>query len=615
MQHSGAQKSWRESWALNPMYSLAWLVLATGLFIVPAMAFMPRLVFSSKTAIAIPLLSILILHVCKETLWFFSAYNTFSFRLLIALFFVIAVIRLRSEIPVQKFDWSEKDIKCYLFNFLWLLPLLIWYWITPYDTRSDAVTSWDMWAQQHYMGIRPDFFYTLHPYPQAFSVFISNIYTLWGSADYHQLARALFFIFPFCLLTTISLGFLEKIHSVFVPLCISLSAYVLFFFEAFYLTQADTMMAASVLASAYYTLAWKNNKKPEYLLLSAACALLAILTKQHAIFWTFLAWPILLLKAGRGIRERRDVFYAVAVVFSIAALWFFTEGKGLEVFNNQVAIGQSIEDRNLFAQFLYGAVIVFSLFPFTLVLIALLVWLCLYKPDARFICMMFVLPSLLLWIMLGTYSVTRSGIHIIAVMLLIMANDWDWFSSRLPPFIKKFLMMSLPINMSAKMMAVGVVIFFIFAFEVSHYFRQYPLDGGHRNTLVLHNHIASPEKFEEFYYQKGTKMFTQNGMINSIMLRRAEIARPAHGSTELDMLNVIEANGSTTLFPFPPDVDRTPLGRTLDTLAWFCPKLFSPRLKEYDLDIYDIHQDQVENCREILLTRKFFVTPDPVSLY
>jgi hypothetical protein len=600
------------------MYTLIWLSLAAGLLIAPAVACMPRLVFSSKTAIAIPLLSSLILYLCKETLWFLSLYNTTSFRLLVALFFLVAMIRLRNQMSIQKFDWTQKEVIAYLFNFLLLLPLLIWFWITPYDTMIDSVTSWDMWAQQHYLGVRPDFFYTFYPYPQAFSVYISNIYILLGSADHHEFARSLFFIFPYCILTILSLSLVDSCRSIWTPLWFSAGMYILFFIAAFSHSCADPMMAAGVCASAFYTLLWHKEKKITHLWLSAACALLAILAKQHAVFWALMAWPALLLMTQNFYVQRRKILLLIGGVFLFSAAWFILEGEGIRTLNNQMAIGQSMADRDIFQQFFYGSSMVVMLFPLTLVLLMFVTVLSWHDKIIRVASVLFVLPALIAWIMFGAYSVNRAGIHIIAVMATISALHIERLRIFLGRFFKKInintveqLHGSLPL----KKISVFVGVAFVISFEASHFFRSYPLGEGHRNTMVKLYQIDSPELFDKFYYQNGIKMFTQNETINSIMLRRAEIARPDHGSTELDMLNLISSSGSDVLFPYPPSIDRTPLGRTLDTLAWFCPKLFSPKLTDYNLEIYSINLDQIESCREVLVTRKFFVTPDPVSLY
>jgi len=618
MQRSGAQESWQSSWASDFMYTLVWLLLVTGLLIAPAVACMPRLVFSSKTAIAAPLLSSLILYLSKEALWFLSIYSATPFRLLIAVFFLVAVVRLRSEISRRRLDWPQKDVIAYLFNFLLLLPLLIWFWTTPYDTLIDSVTSWDMWAQQHYLGIRPDFFYTFYPYPQAFSVYISNIYTLLGSADHHEFARSLFFIFPYCILTILSLSFVGGSRSIWVPLWFSAGLYMLFFWAAFSQSCADPMMAAGVVGSAFYTLLWHKKKEAIYLGLSAMCALMAILAKQHAVFWTLVAWPVLLLMTENFYAHQKKILMLTGCVFLLSAAWFILEGEGIRTFTNQMAMKQSIGDRNIAQQFLYGSVLVATLFPFALVLLMFVAILSRHDKIIRVISILFVLPSLIAWIMFGAYSVNRAGIHLIGVTAMLSA----FYVDRLGIFFGRFFNNiksnnifqaepSLPIK---KIVIFTGSIFFI-SFEAGNFFRSYPLEGGHRNTMVKLYQIDSPEKFDSFYYQGDIKMFTQNEMINSIMLRRAKIARPNHGSTELDMLNLMSSSESNFLFPFPPSVDRTPLGRTLDTLAWFCPELFSPNLTEYDLAIYNINRDQIESCRETLLAKKFFVAPYPVSLY
>lgn len=168
------------------MYLIYCLVLLLLVYLAPACALNPALLLSSRTAVAIPFVSIATVVVIQKALELTDRYSHELVLLVSLALLVIAVIRvfllLRSLRPAsgmdageQRFDWPATHrvllvLSC-LFGLYWAAQL----GTSGFDT-DDEIYSWNLWAVQHYLGHDIDFYYTQSPYPQLFPILISWCY-------------------------------------------------------------------------------------------------------------------------------------------------------------------------------------------------------------------------------------------------------------------------------------------------------------------------------------------------------------------------------------------------------------------------------------------------------
>ena len=149
------------------MYLSYCIALLIFVYIAPALAIYPRMLFSSRKAVAIPFLSVFIIYLLTSI---FSKFGLFSQGVLIIIsltFFITALCRLTLLHQSEIFDWPQLHVFVFIINLLIALSFSVNLGIESFST-DDEIYSWNMWAVQYFLGESVDFYYTKSPYPQLF---------------------------------------------------------------------------------------------------------------------------------------------------------------------------------------------------------------------------------------------------------------------------------------------------------------------------------------------------------------------------------------------------------------------------------------------------------------
>jgi hypothetical protein len=402
------------------MYIAYLFALLVFVYVSPALAFWPSLYMSSRTAIAIPFLSILLIGAIQLLL---STFNTFSHNVVLAIsivLFVAAAVRSYAIFSKSKLSWPPTHTFIYLVNLLLILYFAAKLGTTAFET-DDEIYSWNMWAVQHYLGEPVDYYYTVSPYPQLFPILIAYCYKLLGSIELQLPVRASFAIFPFCLLTAIGTVPKNETYRTVAKylLIMILLMFVIRLRKYFSDGLADPMMASALVTSVYFFIQYLNeNTRTSLLWLSVCCGIAAAYAKQPALIWTVAALPVIVTaRVARGSLPKVALVPSFCLFLS-SLLWILGPGDGFQ--RNRGVIAASQQGRDLAQQLAYAAneYLLGSPYFFILLSCSLLATIAYRRYLDVFV--LLVLPSLFAWFLFGAYN-TRLGIHVIALCALLLA--------------------------------------------------------------------------------------------------------------------------------------------------------------------------------------------------
>lgn len=189
------------------LYLLYCFILLAFVYVSPALALFPRLVLSARTSIAIPFVSIFAVGVLERILSVAGIFSQAVVVFISVAFALIALYRVRRLIVAGNFmfEWPSPHVFLLIFNGFIAFGFAAELGTTSF-ALDDEIYSWNMWAVQHYLGEPVDYYYTRSAYPQLFAVPIAYCYKLLGSIELQLPVKALFGIFPFCLLSAIALA-------------------------------------------------------------------------------------------------------------------------------------------------------------------------------------------------------------------------------------------------------------------------------------------------------------------------------------------------------------------------------------------------------------------------
>lgn len=405
------------------MYLIFCFILFTFVYFLPALALFPEIVFSARTAFAIPILSTLLVYGLGSGLIAFGAFNATAVSFCVLFLGIIACCRFKRALSSHSFHWSSQQKLLYGLHLIVFIPYFVKMGTHTFD-RGDELYSWNFWAIQHYFHLPLDFSHTGATYPQLFPKLLAFCYHLLGSVDLQLAVKGMLVIFPLAMLIGISMAN-ERLKKTDLGCYAFLLAYVLagarlteFFNDGY----ADPLMTSALIASV--VLFWQSQQKTclthftaiKLATLSVLCAVVCAHAKQAGLLWTLFSLPILLIYA---YSQSKNTHYLILSLCSLLGglIWFL--GEGATFYQNDGVIFLSQGQRSIVSQFAYAVNKYFIEKPLLFLLFLMAIYSSFHHKILRLMMWVFMLPSLVLWFIFGAYQL-RLGQHLIAFSFFVI---------------------------------------------------------------------------------------------------------------------------------------------------------------------------------------------------
>jgi hypothetical protein len=593
------------------MFAFYCLILLVLVYLAPALAVYPRLILSSRTAVAVPFISIAVIIIAQALL---AATGSYTHLVVIGLslaFLLVAIVRL-SQLYKQRasftLDWPTPH------RFLLLLSLLFGlYWAAKLGSTSfdndDEIYSWNLWALQHYRSEAIDFYYT-GTYPQLFAILISYCYQLLGDIELQLPAKALFALFPASLLGAIAVAPKEASASNALRSVVLISLLFVAIGQFLGVGLADPLMTCSLIMAIFLFMQYAAHpQQRELLILSVACAAVAIYTKQAALIWAVFSLPAIALLALWKRKLPAATLVAAGSLLLLAVLWIVFPGNGFQ--HNQGVIDASREGRGTVEQ-LWFAISKFSLAqPLVPLLIAAGIAATLRARQHRDIMALFLLPTLLAWLLYGAYDL-RLGIHVVALAaLLIAASNYNlpWLNRALPERAEQLLRRGSWAGLALAAIVLSNLALNQINKNMRLYGGQFSLYTGGQNTLAKFFGRDAGFVYKELYNRPDLLLWVPVNYIYGIFYAHTPMMRPDLQKNPkynaAMLLEDLNQRRPDYLFDGGQWVDYTIASGVLRELAeQRCPDLFEKVLRrnKYGYVTYRLNKDDAlfEHCRNTL---------------
>ena len=426
---------------------LIWLLV----YLLPGLAFFPQLMASPTIAFALPIVSAFIIYSFSSLLLALGIFDTTSVLILALTLGSIGVFRTFRLWRESAFSWTKQAIGIYVLQAILLFPYFVKLGTHAFD-RGDEIYSWNFWAIQHYFQETIDFSHTGAPYPQLFPKLLAFCYHLVGNIDLQLPTKATLIIFPWAMLTAIAtvawkrFGALKGAFWMLWLAVLMLVGLGQFFDDGY----ADPIMTSGLIISI--VLLWFSQKgiparlnSIQLAALSVLCAVMAAHTKQVALLWTLFSLPVILCWAAF---QKRDWRLAALALLSVTGGLWWVLGEGNTFHHNTGVLSLSWSDRDLVSQLAYSANKYFVQQPALFLLFVFAIWASFKEVILRRIVLLFMIPSLLCWFLMGAYQL-RLGQHLIALAYFLwvasgqMLPSFGRFESRLKPMMVGAMALSL----------------------------------------------------------------------------------------------------------------------------------------------------------------------------
>lgn len=462
----------------------------------------------------------------------------------------------------------------------------------------DEIYSWNMWAIQHALGYPADFSYTQAPYPQLLPYWMGSIYRALDDLRNQGTVRLFlsisFLIYFGTLLAATQRASQRTQWLGLIIVIIGLKG--LKIENLFSLGLADPLMAATLLCSVACLVRYDENPtRPEWLIASVASAVAAAYTKQPALLWGIVSFPIV---AFIFVIRKKWPPMAIAWVLigsAICALWPLTEGLGFQ--HNAGVINKSMAERTWDAQILFASQKFLLKRPLLLILTLASAILSFRKAITGALWVLLILPTTLLWFLYGSYE-TRLGLHAIGLILLILLHS-------LPPIGQ--LKQSSVIASLRSCSLQGSIILAIAAIGISygvatqiHTYSEF--SDGVKMTIDRHYGENSQWVIQELLDKK-TPLFTTSNYVYGVFYGHIPVSRPNY-TTPYNATQLIQ-DIDISHAKYIVETDQYafgPASKILKDLVSQCPNAFSSAatsVPEYNFTIYKINRNQLlQKCQQ-----------------
>ncbi len=401
------------------------------LYLIPGIALFPKFILMPRTAATIPFISMSVVVASQYILSLFNQFNHQSVIILIGILTLISVYRVYKiyrESVVRKFNaWSKTDYIALSLIFFASTPLMILLGFDGFQ-HSDEIYSWNLWAKQLYFNQTPTFDLTGAPYPLALSSFIAFCYKFLGNIDY-QLPIKLTFSLIYISTIFVIYSFVKSKNNagLFFIVFIIVMLVIGTGYE-YKKVFADTLMGSFLVSSLALIISVSSDKfntskhvsHNSIVLASVILVCLSALTKQGAIPWAMLFFPLLgYYIIDKNIQINNSIKWVLLVPVLTPVLWYFIGGENFH--NNHGVVSRSMGGREHIEQLLFGFNEVFINKPMLLIFMGAVFFILLKKINLeKAILAIGIIFSTVLMILFGSYEPTRLYLHITLVGWLVV---------------------------------------------------------------------------------------------------------------------------------------------------------------------------------------------------
>jgi hypothetical protein len=588
------------------MYLIYCIELLVFVYIAPALAVWPRLVQCSTTAIAIPFLSIIIIAFIKTALVFIGEFSQTVILFISVGFTFMAVYRVKNVLIKSRLDWPKEHLTIIAINLIISLYFFVKLSVSSFDTH-DEIYSWNMWAVQHYYGEPIDYYYTQSAYPQLFSVLIAYCYKVLGNIELQLPVKALLAIFPFSMLTAIGIAPKETSNTNVARYFVIMLLLVLgtgikkFFYDGL----ADPMMAAALTVSVFLFIRYQNEMdRTDLLWLSVLCGIASAYTKQPALIWILISFPVISLISVAVYRGPKVMIVAAGILVASGLIWVF--GSGIGFYMNQGVINASQQGREVSEQLVFAINSYFVQKPFILLLFVMSIISIIRARRYGDIFLFLLMPSLVAWFLFGAYSL-RLGIHVVCLAaLLLTATNYKL------PFLEVLKIWErIGALFQRKILLLTLLVVVVSALAASKSIRkideEFDLYEGGKNTIYKYFGDHAAFIYNKIYNNPDILLWIPSNYIYGIFYGHNKVIRPDYASspkyTIEHVISEIKAHRPDYLFYSGPTVAYGPGSHLLYELAEKrCPYLFEKVAgppNKFGYIVYRLQKDEMlmSQCR------------------
>ena len=413
------------------IYTTSVASLIFFIYLIPGIALFPKFILTPRTAATIPFISISIVVAAQYVLSLFDKFDHQSVIILIGVLTLVSVYRVYKiyrDSLIKKFNaWSKTDYIALSLIFFASTPLMI---ILGFDgfQHSDEIYSWNLWAKQLYFNQTPTFDLTGAPYPLALSSFIAFCYKFVGNIDYQLPIKFTFsLIYTSTIFVIYSFVKSKKNAGLFFIAFIVVMLIIGTGYE-YKKVFADTLMGSSLVSSLALIISISSNRfntssyisHNSIVLASVILVCLAALTKQGAIPWAMLFFPLLAYYIiDKNTQINNSIKWILLAPVLTPVLWYFTGGENFH--NNAGVKIRSMGGREYSEQLLYGFNEVFINKPALLIFMSVVLFILFKKINfEKAIIAVGIAFSTVLMILFGSYEPTRLYLHVVLVGWLVI---------------------------------------------------------------------------------------------------------------------------------------------------------------------------------------------------
>ena len=558
------------------IYFLSILIFVYGL---PALACMPKLVYSPLTAFSIPIFSTLVIYIISTLLITVGLFQPNMVLLVTIGLASVAAIRLTLLLKSKPLSWSLLDKKIYLFQAIILLPYLIKLGTHGFD-RGDEIYSWNFWAIQHVFNESIDFSHTGAPYPQLLPKLLAYCYQLLRNIELQLPVKATLIVFPFALLTAMAMVFrqyMAKSALVYI-LILALVLWGIGLAQFFDDGYADPIMTSALIVSV--ALFWLSQHRlsaasPYFAGLAVLAAIVCAHAKQAGLLWTVWALPLLLVFAYQREKDKRYLFLGVFSLLG-AIIWLMTEGAMFH--HNEGVLILSFEERGIVKQFLHSVNKYLIHQPLLLCLLVYAGWVSqknkLLKPMFYF----FLIPAWICWFLFGAYQL-RLGQHLIA---------FAWFmvvaSGCMLPNLSKWAQFKTYCTVNQKAIFSGLLGFSVmisatlFVKEIYVAKKDVSLYEGGRHCLQRYFGKDADFIYQTLYSQPDKLLWVPTRYIYGLFYKHTQLTLPDYHVhvpyRKMDLIDELRRKSPDYVFTVSSAVIDGPASGLLDEVIQECPLAF-----------------------------------------
>jgi hypothetical protein len=401
------------------------------IYFVPGVALFPRFILTPRTAATIPFISVSIVVASQYILSLLNQFNHNSVVVLIGILTLVFAYRMRNLLyknQIKKLStWLRTDFIALLLIFFASTPLMI---ILGFDgfQHSDEIYSWNLWAKQLYFNQSPSFDLTGAPYPLALSSFIAFCYKFVGNIDYQLPIKFTFSLIYVSTIFVIYSFVKSKNNSGLFFITFIVVMLIIGTGYEYKKVFADTLMGSSLVSSLALIISVSSDKfnTSKYIsynsivLASIILICLAALTKQGAIPWAMLFFPLLAYYIiDKNTQINNSIKWVLLIPILTPVLWYFIGGENFH--NNHGVVSRSMGGREHIEQLLFGFNEVFINKPALLIFMSTVLFILFKKINfEKIVIAIGIIFSTVLMILFGSYEPTRLYLHVVLVGWLVV---------------------------------------------------------------------------------------------------------------------------------------------------------------------------------------------------